>query len=118
MAKLEYLVRKSFKVFVENLPKIAILAMACTIIFNHARNVSVDDFLCEVFRICRVKGSAPMLPVYLVSQVLWNFHHLGGLVVLYDIGMKEWLRVSEGRISPGLFSFRVRKEGLINGRCA
>src|ERR1700733_14970342 len=83
MAKLEYLVRESFKILVEDLPKVVALAMACAIIFNHTGDVSVNDFFCEVSRILRVKGSAPMLPVYLVSQILWDFHHLGSLCCSY-----------------------------------
>ena len=49
MAELKDLVRETFKVFIEDLLKVVVLTIACTVIFNHIRDISVNDLFCEMF---------------------------------------------------------------------
>jgi hypothetical protein len=69
MGNLEDLVRKSFKILVEGLPKVSIFAVSYTIAYEHTGNVSVDDLFFKVLLVLRVEEFAPVFLVHLVLEI-------------------------------------------------
>jgi hypothetical protein len=106
VSNLKYIVRKAFKIFVKDLPKLLILTVARTITNKHTCNVSVNNLLLKVFWVLRIKRFALVVLVYLIVEICWDLDHLSDFV---QIGR---IRVV-GRLRSRVLLYRKRSLGRL-----
>ena len=83
---LEDLIYKTFKILMKDLLQVFILIVAYIVVDKYTHNILINNFLCIIFCLYRIKGFVLLLLIYYVFQIQQNLYHLGSFNLVCIIG--------------------------------